>query len=313
MTVPTSERLVADPSISGRRPAVRRSRRRNFIGPIFVTPYVLFTLTFGILPALYALYLAVTDANGSFVGFANFSHVTSDYRFWPDVVHVASYLGIWLVSLLVLVVLLALLIHAIRTRWVSSLVRLLYYIPGALAGASSVLLWLFVLDPTASPVAPLLQAMGFTNFDQTVSPSHLPIIFAIVAFWTGAGGWIVVLFGALNNISIDIMEAARLDGANAVQVAFRIQLPLMRKWIAYMAVLSLAAGTQLFVEPTLLSQASNGVVPNDYSLNQLAYQYAFNLNDFNGAAAIAVLLLVVSLVLSALFVLRGGLFETEDL
>ncbi|MEW9534466.1 hypothetical protein [Microbispora sp. NPDC049125] len=39
--------------------------------------------------------------------------------------------------------------------------------------------------------------------------------------------------------------------------------------------MSLAAGSQLFVEPQLLSQASNTIVPNDYSLNQLAYQYAF--------------------------------------
>jgi multiple sugar transport system permease protein len=62
----------------------------------------------------------------------------------------------------------------------------------------------------------------------------------------------------------------------------------------------------------LLSQASTAVVPNDYSVNQLAYQYAFNLGDFNAAAAISLMLLVVSLILSALFVLRGGLFDTEE-
>ena len=144
-----------------------------------------------------------------------------------------------------------------------------------------------------------------------IAPSHLPVVLAIVAFWTGAGGWIVVMYGALNNIPLDIMEAARIDGANALQTAIHVQLPLLRKWIAYMAVLSIAAGTQLFVEPTLLSQASNAVVPNDYSLNQLAYQYAFDLNDLNGSAAISVLLLLVTAVVSALFVARGGLFDTE--
>ena len=77
----------------------------------------------------------------------------------------------------------------------------------------------------------------------------------------------------------------------------------------FLGVMSLAAGTQLFVEPQLLSQASNAVVPNDYSLNQLAYQYAFQQNDFNGAAAISLLLLIVALLLSWVFVTRGGLFE----
>jgi len=136
-------------------------------------------------------------------------------------------------------------------------------------------------------------------------------VFAVIAFWTGAGGWIVIMYGALNNISTEIMEAARIDGANAVQIAFSIQLPMMRKWIAYMGIMSLAAGTQLFVEPQLLSQASNAVVGNDYSLNQLAYLYAFQQNNFNGSAAISIVLLVAALALSAVFVARGGLFERD--
>ena len=173
------------------------------------------------------------------------------------------------------------------------------------------LLWLFVLDPVASPVSGLLRVMGFTSFVQVIQPGNLPVIFAIIAFWTGAGGWIVIMYGALNNISTEVIEAARIDGANAVQIALQIQLPMLRKWIAYMGVMSLAAGTQLFVEPQLLSQASNGVVPNDYSLNQLAYLYAFQQNDFNGAAAISLILLIVALLLSWVFVSRGGLFEKE--
>ncbi len=174
------------------------------------------------------------------------------------------------------------------------------------------LLWLFVLDPTASPVSGLLRALGFDSFVQVIAPGNLPVVFTVVAFWTGAGGWIVIMYGALNNISAEVIEAARVDGANAVQIAWSIQLPMLRKWISYMGIMSLAAGTQLFVEPQLLSQASNAVVPNDYSLNQLAYQYAFQQNDFNGAAAISLLLLVIALALSAVFVTRGGCSSGTD-
>lgn len=290
---------------------VRKGRKRS-IGAVFVAPYAVFMLAFGVMPALYAIYLAVTDADGGFAPTANFSKVIDDFRFFAAARHVAFFLVIWLAALLVLVVFLAIVVHAIRARWLSGSARLFFYLPGALAGASSVMLWLFVLDPVASPAGPLLRALGWDSFTNVIQPSHLPLIFAIIAFWTGAGGWIIVMYGALNNISTEIMEAARIDGANAFQTAIHIQLPLLRKWIAYMAVLSLAAGTQLFVEPSLLSQASNAVVPNDYSLNQLAYQYAFDLNDFNGSAAISVMLLIVALLLSAVFVAKGGLFETED-
>ena len=277
----------------------------------FVALYAALTVAFGILPMLYAVYLAFTTGEGGFAGLANFSKVIGDFRFLPAVGHVAFYLVIWLVSLVVLVTVLALIVHAIRLRWLSGALRLIFYLPGALAGASSVLLWLFVLDPTASPVGGLLRSVGLSSFVQVIVPAHLPPIFAIIAFWAGAGGWIVIMYGALNNISADVIEAARIDGAGTVQIAWRIQLPLLRKWISYMGVMSLAAGTQLFVEPQLLSQASNAVVPNDYSLNQLAYQYAFQQNDFNGAAAVSLLLLVIALALSAFFVLRGGLFETD--
>lgn len=266
-------------------------------------------VAFGLLPALYALYLAFTDGTGAFAGVDNFTKVLDDFRFLPAVTHVALYLVIWLVALVVLVTFLAIVVHAVRVRWLSRTLRLVFYLPGAVAGASSVLLWLFVLDPAAGPVSGLLHLMGFKSFVQVIVPGNLPPIFAIIAFWTGAGGWIVIMYGALNNISPDVIEAARIDGAGTARIAWHIQLPLLRKWISYMGIMSLAAGTQLFVEPQLLSQASSAVVPNDYSLNQLAYQYAFQQNDFNGAAAISLMLLVVALALSAVFVTRGGLFE----
>lgn len=277
---------------------------------MFSSGYTVLLLAFGIIPALYAVYLAFTKG-GAFVGFDNFVKVFGDYRFWPAVQHVALFVIVWLIALTLFVVLLALLVHAIRIRWTSSAVRFLYYIPGALAGASSVMLWLFLLDPSVSPVSWVLQLFGFETFVQTVSLDNLPVIFTLIAFWAGAGGWIIIMYGALNNIPVEVMEAARIDGAGPVATAWHIQIPLMRKWISYMAVMSLAAGTQLFVEPRVLSQASKGVVPQDYSLNQLAYLFAFRQNDFNGSAAISLLLLVVAAGLSALFVFRGGLFERD--
>jgi multiple sugar transport system permease protein len=297
---------------SRRQPSSRQDgNTRSKMAYGFIAPYAILILAFGIIPAVAAIYLAFTTGDGGFAGFANFTKVLTDFRFLPDVVHVGLYVLIWLIALVILVTFLAIVVHSIRVRWLSRTLRMVFYLPGALAGASSVLLWLFVLDPTASPVGGLLHLFGFSSFVQVIVPANLPPIFAIIAFWTGAGGWVVIMYGALNNINGDLIEAARIDGANTVQIAWRIQLPLLRKWIVYMAIISLAAGTQLFVEPQLLSQASNAVVPNDYSLNQLAYQYAFQQNDFNGAAAISLLLLVVALALSAVFVTRGGLFETD--
>ncbi|WP_165362458.1 carbohydrate ABC transporter permease [Promicromonospora panici] len=320
MTTSSAERSLTDASAGSPRGGRRRrptSRQRTVTGRwsrvsyVFVSGYALLALAFGVLPTLYAVFIAFLDGDGRFAGIANFTRVVGDFRFWPAVLHVGAFLLVWLVALLVLVTLLALLVHGIGRRWLSSSIRFVYYIPGALAGASSVVLWLFVLNPSVSPVAAVLRAFGFETFVQTVSPANLPVVFAIIAFWTGAGGWIVVMYGALNSIPDEVLEAARMDGAGVVRTALHIQLPMLRKWISYMAVMSLATGAQLFVEPRVLSQASHAVVPSDWSLNQLAYLYAFKQQDLNGSSAIAVILLVVSLGLSTFFVVRGGLFERD--
>ena len=300
------------PATGGHRPrpvahgSVGRAQMR--IGIAFSSLYALLLLVFGILPTVYAIYLAFTKG-GAFVGFSNFIKVFGDYRFLPALQHVALYLLVWLVSLVILVVLLALVIHAIGVRWLSTGVRFAYYIPGALAGAASVMLWLFVLDPTVSPASFVLKALGFKTFVDVIQVDHLHFVLAVIAFWTGAGGWIVVMYGALNNISHDLIEAARVDGAGPIRIAWSIQIPLMRKWISYMVILSFAGGTQLFVEPRVLSQASRGVVSQEYSLNQLAFLYAFKQSNFNGSAAISLVLLLIAVILSTVFVFRGGLFE----
>jgi multiple sugar transport system permease protein len=298
---------VAEP---GRRVARRTRaapRRRTYL---FLLPYLPFLLVFGVGPAVYTFYLALTHAGGGFAGLANFTQTFDDYRFGPAFVHAFTFVGIWILMLVVLVVGLALLIFR-RGRVSSSTLRVLYYLPGAFVGAASVLVWLFLLDPPVSPVSPLYRLLHRESFASVITPGALPLIFALIAFWTGAGGWVLVMIGGLNNISREVSDAAVIDGCNSFQRAVYIELPLLRKWIAFMAILAFAGGTQLFVEPQLVGAASLGVVPPWWSPNQLAYTYAFQQANFNGSAAIAVELLMIGCVCAALVVLRTGLFDVE--
>ncbi|GAA1941516.1 carbohydrate ABC transporter permease [Kitasatospora viridis] len=306
--------MTSSPPQNARASAALANRRAVWPGRAghgFVAAYVVLLVAFGVVPTVYAIYFAFTDSGNQFAGLSNFISVASDFRFLPAIGHVAVYLVCWLASLVVFVVGLTLLLHRVASQGVSRALRFVYYIPGALAGAASVMVWLFMLDPTVSPIGFLLRAMGFDTFGQVVAPGNMPILLTMIAFWTGAGGWIVVMYGALNNISPEIIEAARIDGAGPWQIARRIQIPLLRKWIVYMVVLAFAGGTQLFVEPQLLSQASNGVAGRDYSLNQLSYDFAFQNNNVNTAAAISVELLLVGLCVAGVFVARSGFFDAD--
>jgi multiple sugar transport system permease protein len=292
--------------------ATRARGLRGWRGFAFVVPYLPLLVVFGIMPMIYAVGLAFTNASGGWAGLRNFVKTATDYRFAPAFKHILLYTSVWLTSLVVLVVALALLLHGRASR-ASSTFRFLYYIPGALAGAASVLVWLFMLDPSVSPGSFLVRhVLGANLFVESIAPGNLPFIFAMIAFWTGAGGWVVVMYGALNTIPTDLEEAARIDGAGPITIALRLKLPLIRKWVAYMAILSFATGTQLFVEPQLVNQASLGLVPDTWSSNQLAFQVAFRYADFNAAAAISVDLLAIGLLAAAVVVWRTGLFRVED-
>ncbi|WP_179382172.1 carbohydrate ABC transporter permease [Streptomyces sp. SA15] len=299
---------------SGRRGRRGGRSARNPVGRagyVFVSGYVLLLLAFGVLPTCYAVWLALSNSRNQLVGIGNFTRTFTDYRFGPAFLHIGLYLVVWLASLMILVVLLSLMLHG-RMRRTSTSLRFLFYLPGALAGVASVLLFLILLDPAASPVGWLLKGFGWNTLAEVNAPGHLPVLFTVIAFWTGAGGWIVVMYGALNSIPDEILEAARIDGASTLQIALRIQIPMITKWIAYMLILAFAAGTQLFVEPQLVSLASWGMIPDSWSPNQLSYQYAFQAGDFNGAAALSVDLLILGLACAALVVFRTGLFDRDE-
>ena len=211
-------------TVPGERLRARRGGRNDggaigssrTTGYVFVGLYVVLLALFGIAPTVYAIYLSLTKVGGGFAWGANFSRAYDDFRFLPAFEHVGEYLAVWLIAEATLILILALMLHSLARR-TSAAFRFLFYMPGALAGAASVLVWLFMLDPTLSPWHSLLSGLGFTQIDLVLQPSHLPIIFAIMAFWTGAGGWIVVMYGAFNNIPDELLEAAKLDGAGAFQ------------------------------------------------------------------------------------------------
>ena len=312
MTAVDAGRSPAPADVEPDRRRETSRRRSGRAGYLFVSGYTALLLAFGVFPTLYAVYLAFTNDRGQFTGPNQFVKVVQDYRFGPSFANIAIYLAMWLVLVVVLTVLVAVLLRSGVRPGLSAVLRFAYYLPGALAGVAGVLVWLFLLNPTVSPVSPLLHWFGFDTFAQVIAPGDLPVIFVLIAFWTGAGGWIVVMYGALNNISDDVLEAARVDGAGVWQSAWHIQIPMIRRWIAYMAILAFAGGTQLFVEPQLLRTASLGRIDPTWSPNQLAYVYAFQRGDFNGAAAISLVLLVLGLLCAGLLVTRSGLFTTDD-
>jgi multiple sugar transport system permease protein len=277
---------------------------------MLVLPFVVLLTVAGIVPTLYALLKSLGDSNGEGIGISSFQKIIGDFRFVDTFLHIGITLVVWLPLMMVGVVALALLVHASPGRF-GSVMRFVYYVPGALAGIANFMLWLFILNPGQSPVDFLWSGFGYTTLNQVAQPTYLPVILAAMLFFQGAGTWLVIINGGLNGIPDEVIEAAVVDGAGSWAMTWHIMLPIIRPWIGYMLLLNVAYGFQLFIEPQVLSQVTHGQISPQWSPNQLSYTYAYQILDTGAAAAMSVILLAISLGLGLLIVFRTGLFSDD--
>jgi multiple sugar transport system permease protein len=285
------------------------SGRQGRGGLTLLVPYVVLLLIVGIIPAGYAIYQSfLSNTSPGFGGLSAYHEVVTEFQFVGSIENIGLVMAVWLPFMIIGVVGLALLLHGRRSRLVGAL-RFIYYLPGALAGMGNFVLWLFLLDPIDSPIRPILSWLGYSTLDQTAELNHLPVIFALMLFFQGAGTWILIIYGALNGISDEVQEAAIVDGATGWQLTRRIKLPLIRPWIAYLILLNIAYATQLFLEPQVLGLATEGTISPQWTPNQLSYTFAFQIFDVPAAAALSVMLLLVSLVIGVIITTRTGLFS----
>ena len=205
----------------------------------------------------------------------------------------------------------ALMLDVNPTAWKKWL-RMAYIVPAAISGAVAVLVWYALLQPTFSPIREPLSWVGITTSDQIWQTKNLVYIFAVMAFFAIAGNWILIQFGSLQSISGEVIEAARVDGCSAFQIALRIKLPLIKKYIVYMGVLIFAGGLQIFVEPQLIDTGIYSGIAEAWSLDQLAFELAFTSGDFGGASALSLMLLVPSFLGALVVIFKTDMFEEAE-
>jgi multiple sugar transport system permease protein len=206
--------------------------------------------------------------------------------------------------------LLVLLLHSRSSRFHSSFLSI-YFAPGSIAGPTAVLLAIFMFDPNVSPFRFLLHALGYELVTDTIRLSNLPVIFALLTFFLGAGAWIAILYGALNNLSREVIEAAQVDGCNQWQLAWHIKLPLILPYIIYMLILVLVTNVQLFAEPQLINAATTSVNTRYWAPNQLAYAFAFESANFGAAAVVSIIMVIIGLLGTLLILSLTDIFRTE--
>jgi multiple sugar transport system permease protein len=287
-------------------------RKNNFAMWVMFSPYLFLLIAFGLIPVIMAIlevpHESRVNPDG---GWDAFKIVLQDFRFLPAVGHVLGFMAIFVPTTIIFVIAMSLMLDLNPSKWKKWL-RMAYIVPASISGAVAVLVWYAILQPTISPIREPLSWVGITTSDQIWQTKNLGYIFAIMAFFAIAGNWILIQFGSLQSISGEVIEAARVDGCSALQIALRIKLPLIKKYIVYMGVLIFAGGLQIFVEPELLNKGIYLGIAESWSLDQLAFELAFTTGDFGGASALSLMLLVPSLLGALVVIFKTDMFEEAE-
>lgn len=261
------------------------SKRQRFTAApmAMIAPYVALMLFSGFIPFIFAIREV---ANPSWVNlsgsYGTFFRILKDFRVVPDLKHILFLLVVLVPITIIAVLAISLLLDATPVRG-NTFMRLVFLLPGIVAGGTAVFIWTSLLGSRI-----------------VWNPNNGSWLIAGIAFTSGAGSWIVIQYGSLRSIPHEVLEAARVDGCNRWQLALRIKVPMISRYIGYMAILLTAGAIQIYNEPALLS--AKGLASNWWSLNQVAYSYAFQTADFAGGSALSLDMLIPSIILGVIFV-----------
>lgn len=235
------------------------------------------------------------------VGWDNYTQVLDDYRFWESMKVTVVYLVFALPLQIVLGFGIAFLINA---EWRGrNVVRALFIIPMVVAPVVAGGLWRMILDPLWGIVNYVLGLVGLEPLDWFGDPTLAMAALIIIDTWRWTPFVILTATAALLALPRDVFEAAEIDGANWWSKLWSITLPLLVPIIAATFVVRWLGAVKMFDIALAATYGGPGGATN--VINLFIYEEAFRSLRFAESAAMAVIILVVTMVLTAIF-LRGS-------
>jgi multiple sugar transport system permease protein len=285
-------------STSDVRPEVLAPKKghRLPIAWIFVAPFLLFYVIFLIYPAIQVVYLSLTNSDitgqGSFVGMQNYTELVLDGDFWASLWHTLYFIVLTVVPNTAVGFLLALLV--VRLRRLRLPILSAFFLPYILPVSVVTTGALWLLDTNFGIINYLTQS----TISWFQDPNWAMPAVAVVTIWWTVGFNMLLFIAGLQNISPDVYEASAIDGASSFQQFIYITCPLIWPVTSLVLLLQLIAQFKIFDQVYLLTQGG----PYNSTIVVLLYMYrqAFQQNRGGYAAAVAVALLVVMLIGSAI-------------
>ncbi|GAA2173739.1 sugar ABC transporter permease [Agrococcus versicolor] len=285
----------------------RRAGAPRLAGLGFLAPFaIVFALVF-LAPIAYALFLSLFAdrlvGGVQFVGLENFGSILSDPRFWSGVGNVALFLLVQVPIMLFLSLLVALAIDSGRVHG-AAFVRLSIFLPYAVPAVVATLMWGFMYGDRFGLVRGFNELLG-TSVSSPLAPDTVLAAIGNIVTWQFVGYNMLIFFAALRTVPASLYEAAEIDGAGELRVVTAIKLPAIRGALVIATIFSIIGSFQLFNEPSILRNLAPNAITSYFTPNLWAYELSFSGQQQGLAAAVAILMGILTAVIAYLVQLRG--------
>lgn len=261
-----------------------------------------------LIPVVWSLGYTLFEGNAisgfEFVGFDNIARLFTDPRVAEALRFTLLYAVIITAGQVLLGYLLALFyVFVLRNR--GSVVRTLVFFPVIIPTVAVALMFqkLFEVAPQTGPVNALLNVFGVASIDWFGTPVSAIVVLVVMDLWRSMGFYAVLLYTGLLDIPDDIMESARLDGANGWRLVRSIVLPLSLPVLLSSIIFSINGTLKVFDSIVALTNGGPGTATTPLTLYM--FQTSFSYGEYGYGASIALLLTILCLIVTV-FIFRSS-------
>jgi multiple sugar transport system permease protein len=276
-------------------------KRQQYLGYLFIGPNMIGVILFFIIPAVYSFYLMFTDykfmsPNTKFTGMANIQRMLGDDIFYTAIKNTLLFLLSVPVSI-GLAFLVAVVLN--RSVYLKKLLRALYFMPYITSGVAVAFVWMLLFQPNNGPINGILRSIGINNppgWLSTMDSSMYAI--DIIWVWFMLGYNMIIYLAALQEVSAELLEAAKIDGARTWQTVRSILWPLVSPTTFLLLITGLIMTIKQFGIIQAITQGGPGNSTTVLSL--FIYQNAFRYYEMGYASAVSWALFLIIMIFTVI-------------
>lgn len=268
---------------------------------LYVLPGLILYTCFLIVPVIWSFYYTVFDGSPGikweFCGLDNYIHLFLDKNFSKSLAVNCKYIVVVMAGQIILGLAMALIFH-FWLKHCKSLVRTIVFFPVVLpiVAVAQLFTKIYEIQPHYGLLNSILAGLGLENLVQPWLGQESTAFGSLCAMdiWTSIGFYAIIFYGALLDISSDIIEAARIDGAKSFQLLRYILLPLIRPILVVCLVFSFTGTVKMF--ESALTLTNGGPSGATRSLSLYMYTNAFTYSKVGYASVIAIIVFLICVI-----------------